>query len=190
MPVFPVENWSAAADFNHLIVEHIATECPDTIVECGSGLSTLMLAKSCEHIGKGHVFSLDCGDEFADSTRDAINYYNLGQYATVLHAPLVDYQLGDDLYQWYALDDLTVERIDMLVIDGPPAIKQKHARYPAIPLLFNRLLPGSHIFMDDAERTGEREIVELWKEAYSELDVKYLDTERGCAKLSICSGAD
>lgn len=45
--------WSAAPDFLELIVDHALAHKPDVIVECGSGVSTLMLARCCELYGRG-----------------------------------------------------------------------------------------------------------------------------------------
>jgi len=182
-----VEDWSAASDFIGLIVDHVITDHPDVMLECGSGLSTLMLAKACQQNDKGHIFSLESGDEYADNTREAIESYGLDQYVTVLHAPLRDYLIGDKNYQWYALDDFMVNNIDMFVIDGPSGFIQKNARYPALPLLVDQLSQGCKVFMDDAGREDELEIVELWKERISGVEAEYLETERGCAKLTICS---
>ena len=39
------------------------------------------------------------------------------------------------------------------------------------------------IFMDDAARDDEREIVELWLAEHPELEHRFVDTERGCSVL-------
>jgi len=180
-----VEDWSAASDFIELIVDHLMTGCPDVILECGSGLSTLMLARACQQIDQGRIISLESGSEYAINTREAIKSYGLDQYVTVIHAPLVDHQYDGGCYQWYALDDLPADYIDMLIIDGPPGVIQKYSRYPALPLLNKHLSPGCNIFMDDAGRADELEIVELWKETYSGIHAEYIEVERGCAKLTM-----
>ncbi|MES9855801.1 MAG: hypothetical protein ABW166_04240 [Sedimenticola sp.] len=40
----------------------------------------------------------------------------------------------------------------MLVIDGPSGFIQKHSRYPALPLLFDKLSNNGMVFLDDAAR--------------------------------------
>jgi len=48
--------WSAAPDFLKLIADHCLEARPATIVECSSGLTTLVLARCCEVNGRGRVF--------------------------------------------------------------------------------------------------------------------------------------
>lgn len=178
-------NWSAAPDFLELIVAHALAAKPATVVECGSGLTTLMLARCCALSGGGHVYSLEHGAEFAARTRAELARYGLEAQATVLDAPLRTCTVGGREFQWYALGGLPEVRIDMLVIDGPPGFIQRHSRYPALPLLRDRLAPGCVVYLDDAARPDEREIVALWQAAFPGLAHDYVATARGCSILSL-----
>ena len=73
----------------------------------------------------------------------------------------------------------------MLVIDGPPGFIQKHSRYPALPLLFSQLANNCVIFLDDAGREDEKEIIDLWNNEYQNIRHEYIETERGCSVLFI-----
>ena len=181
-------NWSAAPDFLKRIVEHAQTAKPTTIVECGSGVTTLMLARCCELNGGGRVFSLENGAEYAEKTRSEIARYGLDKYATVVYAPLTKQTVNGREYQWYALENLLARNIDMLVIDGPPGFIQRHSRYPALPLLYDRLAEDCVVFLDDAGRPDEREIVAMWQADFPGMAHEYLSTERGCSILHIRSG--
>ncbi|QYZ64706.1 MAG: class I SAM-dependent methyltransferase [Gammaproteobacteria bacterium (ex Lamellibrachia satsuma)] len=179
------EHWSAGADFLDLVVEHCLREKPSVVLECSSGLSTLLLARCCQLNGNGHVWSLENGEEYAQSTQAALNLYSLDNMATVLHAPLVDTKIGGREFQWYMLSDLSVPEIDMLVIDGPPGFIQKHSRYPALPLLMKRLNSHCTVYLDDAARADERELVAQWQADYPPVQHSFIETERGCSLLSI-----
>jgi len=181
-------DWSAAPDFLELISEHVLRTRPEAIVECSSGLSTLVLAKSCRLAGQGHVFSLENGPDYALKSRDELARHGLQAYATVLDAPLIEQVIDGTTYHWYSLDNLPDHPIDMLAIDGPPGFLQKHARYPALPRLFDRLADVSSIFMDDAARPDERAIVEMWLARYPNLRHEYIDNARGCAVLQKGAG--
>ncbi|MEW8429253.1 MAG: class I SAM-dependent methyltransferase, partial [gamma proteobacterium symbiont of Ctena orbiculata] len=61
-------NWSAGADFIQLIVDACLNNRPKQILECSSGLTTLMLARCCQINGDGHVVSLEDGLQYADDT--------------------------------------------------------------------------------------------------------------------------
>jgi len=183
------KDWSASPDFLQLIVEHCLEAKPMTVLECSSGLTTLMLAKCCRINNQGRVYSLENGLEFAEKTRGHIERYELGEYASVIHAPLKRQTIKGVDYQWYALDNIPDKSIDMLVIDGPPGFIQKHSRYPALPLLFDKLADGCVVFMDDAAREDEREIAALWQSAYPEIEHRYVKTERGCSVFVIRKGS-
>lgn len=181
-------NWTAAADFLTVIVDHALAARPETIVECGSGLSTLMLARCCALNGAGHVYSLESGAAFTAGTRAELARYGLDRLATVIDAPLVTRTVRGRGHQWYDLKDLPERRIDMLVVDGPPGFLQPLARYPALPLLRDRLAAGCVILLDDAARPDEAKIVALWRAEFPDLEHEYLATERGCSILRACSG--
>jgi predicted O-methyltransferase YrrM len=178
-------NWSAAADFLQLIVDYCLQTKPALILECSSGLTTLMLARCCQINGQGRVVSLEDGAEFAANIRRYLDQYGLGQYAMVIHAPLQRVTLDDLEYAWYATDAIPDGIIEMLVIDGPSSFIQKKSRYPALPLLHSKLAQGCRVFLDDAARPDEQDTVALWHEKYPDLALEFIETERGCATLTM-----
>lgn len=177
------EKWSAAADFLTVISQYCLQYQPKNIVECSSGTSSLVLSRCCQLNNQGHVYSLENGIEFAEKSRQQLEDFALLPYCDVLHAPLENVQLEGVAYQWYSLAKLPEIEIDMLVIDGPPGFIQKHSRYPALPLLHDYLAEHCIIFLDDAGRDDEKEIVQRWLEFNPELSFEYIDNERGCSIL-------
>lgn len=183
IPLTP--DWSAAADFVQLIADHCLQTGPKLVMECSSGLTSVVLARCCQINGRGRVVSLENGEPYAEATRASIARYGLTDCAEVIHAPLTPVTLEGVSFDWYATDSLPDQSIDMLVIDGPPGFIQKHSRYPALPLLYSRLADGCTIFLDDAARPDEQAIVARWQEAFPGLELEYHDNERGCAVLMI-----
>ena len=177
------ENWSAAPDFLTAISDYCLLNKPGTIVECSSGVSSLVLSKCCQINQWGHVYSLENGEEFVAQTQQQLDSYFLSEYCDVFHAPLQNVQLNDQSYQWYNLNRLPDFEIDLLVIDGPPGFIQKHSRYPALPLLHEFLAKHCVIFLDDAAREDEQELVRSWLEVYPEFQAEYIENERGCSIL-------
>jgi len=179
------KDWSAAADFVQIIVDYCLKEKPSTIFECSSGLTTLTLARCCQMNNHGHVYSLENGEEYAIKSREHINLYNLEKFSSIIHAPLEEKTINDIAYSWYSTKNIPDESIDMLVIDGPPGFLQKNSRYPALPLLFEKLSKHCTVFLDDAARDDEKEIIELWKNEHSNIKHEFIETERGCSILTI-----
>ncbi len=177
------KDWSAAADFLELIVDHVLDKKPQNIVECSSGTSTLMLAQSCAQNKQGKVLSLENGASYAEVTRDFIQRNDLELYACVIDAPLVDSVIAEQTFQWYQLPTMPAS-IDMLVIDGPPGFIQKNSRLPALPQLMPYLSSDCVVFLDDAARADEHELVAWWLQQYPDFSHQYLDFERGCSVLT------
>ena len=176
-------DWSASPDFLKRIAEHCLQYKPETIVECSSGLSSLVLARCCQINKKGKVFSLENGEEFARASRGHINRYQLDEYAQIIHAPLINHSINGRDFQWYDISQLPDASINMLVIDGPPGFIQTHSRYPALPLLQQKMANDCVIFMDDAARDDEKEIVDKWLAEYPGWRHEYVSLLRGCSVL-------
>ncbi len=174
------EHWSAAPDFLELVSDYCLQEKPQVIVECSSGTSSLILSQCCKLNQRGRVYSLENGEEYAVKTTAQLADFSLTEYCDVIHAPLQDTPVVDEVFQWYTLNALPQIKIDMLVIDGPPGFLQKHSRYPALPILAERLAEHCTIFLDDAARDDEQALVKRWLALYPEFDSDYLDYERGC----------
>lgn len=178
-------HWSASPDFLKIIVEHCLASKPATILECSSGLTTVMLARCCHINNAGTVFSLEHDSQYVAQTQDNIKRHELENYTTIINAPLESYKLNSTEYQWYSLANIPDKKINMLVIDGPPGYIQKHSRYPALSLLFNKLADDCIIFLDDAARDDEKELIEIWKKEHPSIKHHYINTERGCSVLQL-----
>ncbi len=177
--------WAASPDFLSRLIAQVQQRMPNTVVECSSGLSTVVLAASMRNVGRGHAWSMEHDMTYAEQTRHLLELYGLTEWATVLHAPLTPYDLGDWRGPWYDVSTLPKRlAIDMVVIDGPPHDTSSLARYPALPLLSGALNPTAVILLDDANRDDERACIERWGSRYSQLKrLEVADCEKGVALL-------
>lgn len=178
-------DWSAAPDFLKLIADYCLQAKPESIIECSSGLTTLVLARCCQLNDVGHVYSLENGEDYSQVTKGQLIQFGLEDYADVIEAPLQNTVVNEQSFDWYQIDDVSVSSIEMLVIDGPSGFIQKRSRYPALPMLFDRLSDGCEIFLDDAGRQDEKEIVEYWLDEFKGLDHTFIENERGCSVLKL-----
>ncbi|HEU0221785.1 MAG TPA: class I SAM-dependent methyltransferase [Paracoccaceae bacterium] len=183
-------NWAASPDFLVELVEQVQARRPKVIVECGSGVSTLVLARALELNGEGAVWSLDETAEFGALTRRRLEALGLGAHAHVIVAE--PRPLGEDLAdQWYDLAALEAlpETIDLLVVDGPQQSLGRHGRRPAIDHLFPRLGPGGAAIFDDANREIERGFPHYVAENFPGWEARKLPCEKG-AWLFTFGGAE
>lgn len=156
--------WAASPDFLRLLTKFVLESHPSSVVECSSGLSTLILAACIKTQGHGHVYSLEHDPEFAEKTRNLIQLHGLEAWATVIDAPLKELSLPNWKGLWYDMAGLPADvAIDMLVIDGPPHTTAPMARYPALPAMVNRMKPGAIVLLDDADRADEKKAGVLWQ---------------------------
>ncbi|MDH5573585.1 MAG: class I SAM-dependent methyltransferase [Gammaproteobacteria bacterium] len=178
-------DWSAAADFLKIIIDECLLSKPSSIMECSSGLTTLILARCCQINNKGHVYSLEHESEYQLKTIKQLDEFGLAEFATVIYAPLDTITVNSENYLWYDTGLIPDIMTDMVVIDGPPGHIQKNSRYPALPILAEKIVENSKIFLDDAARDDEKSIIELWKKDYPGITHEYQDTERGCSIITM-----
>ncbi|WP_343731638.1 class I SAM-dependent methyltransferase [Duganella sp.] len=180
----PTRGWAASPDFLLELARHARSAKPQTVLECSSGTSTLVLARCMQLNGAGKVFSLEHDHYYAEQTRQQLQRHGLQDWAQVLDAPLQSQALAGESWSWYELGALPSGlAIDLLVIDGPPQTTRALARYPAGPLLFPQLTAGAHVFMDDAGRSDEQAIVARWRQEFPMLTHATRVCEKGCAVL-------
>ncbi len=177
----PTRGWAGSPDFLREVAGHLFAARPTVVVECSSGASTVVAARCLQILGGGHVYSLEHAPEYASATRRLLASHGLSAWATVIDAPLVATTTDAGSQPWYDLANLPAGPIDVLVIDGPPADTAPLARYPAGPLLFPRLREGGAVFLDDADRPDEQEIVARWQRSFPGLDLRRRPSEKGLA---------
>jgi hypothetical protein len=93
-------------------------------------------------------------------------------------------RLSNELFPWYSLATLPDLEIDLLVVDGPPGALRPLARYPAGPRLLPRLASGALVFVDDAIRVDETEMVRRWMSEFPGLRQEIHEAEKGLLILS------
>jgi hypothetical protein len=133
------------------------------IVECGSGMSTVVLARLLRERGEGALVALEHDNHWAALVEEQLRREDLEGVARVHYAPLG----GDPT--WYDLhgSDRLPDEVDLLVVDGPPAFDPGHGtrRAPALPWFIDRLVPGATVILDDIDRDGEREVLSRWEQS-------------------------
>jgi hypothetical protein len=126
------------------------------VLECGSGLSTLVLGVAGQRTGS-RVFSLEHDRQWAGRVRRSLQRYRLGN-CTIHRAELRSF--GD--YSWYsAPKERLPGEFALVVCDGPPG-DTPGGRYGLLPQMRERLKAGCLILVDDFRRHQEQVIVSRW----------------------------
>jgi hypothetical protein len=151
------DKWTPDVPFLSRICEAVLSSGGD-ILECGSGLSTLLLALFTEKNG-GKVYSLEHHPEWRDQVTALLDEFGLDchLYCSLLRS------YGD--YVWYELPACLPRDFSLVVCDGPPKFTPG-GRYGLMPVCGDRI-GNATILLHDAHRPQEREAVRQWGQKFN-----------------------
>jgi Methyltransferase domain len=176
---------AAAADYLTAVARSVRTVRPRHVLECGSGLTTLLLGALAPPSGY-RVLSLEDDEVWMARVRQEVTRLGL-ESVQVVHTPLTPEADG---YSWYSTDavrDRLPARFDLVVCDGPLGTTTG-GRFGLLPVLHERL-DGAFILLDDASRPGEQDVLDRWKAEF-DAEVTFRPTyERGLAVVRVPAAA-
>lgn len=176
-PIPPTRGWASSPDVLLTLVHSARSSGVRTIVDLGSGVSTLVLAKCAP---QARVISIDNSPEYAAKTQLLLDSHAITN-VDLRVAPLTPHSSGNSWYETSVFADIT--EIDLLFIDGPPATEDGQARHPAFTELIKKLSAKAIVVLDDAGRDGEKELAEKFAAAIPTHMVEFLTHEKGTAVI-------
>jgi hypothetical protein len=175
------EGFSAENAFLTAVVRH-ASRSTGPILECGSGLSTVLMAVATRS-RQTPMVSLENDRMWAERVRRELAQQG-ARASAVEFAPLRDYGNG---YLWYDADLSRMPgRFSLVVCDGPPG-DTLGGRYGLVPVMREHFAPGCVILLDDAQRDAERTIAERWARELGASLALEGDDDRAFAVLALPS---
>jgi hypothetical protein len=149
------EGWSAKDEYlAACLQEALANDAP--ILECGSGLSTLLIGAARRGTKTPH-WVLEHNSEWGVRVQKALDKYG-ARHVTVHVSPLRSW----DGFDWYDPPmDCIPWGFGLVICDGPPWYTLG-GRVGLLPVMRNRLAPDAVILLDDAARGGERQVAKRW----------------------------
>ncbi|MDE3719987.1 class I SAM-dependent methyltransferase [Nocardiopsis sp. N85] len=185
----PLRGWAASPDVLRVLVRHIERLRPETVVECGSGASSVWLGYALRRTGGGRLIALEHDARYAELSRALVASHGLDDIVEVRHAPFAEIETdtvvvggeerrtADRWYDLAALADLT--DVGLVFVDGPPQATGLHARYPALPRLLSHCTEDVVFVLDDADREEERAVGDRWLAEHPELHRTEESAEKG-----------
>jgi hypothetical protein len=150
------EGWSALSEYLAACIRH-ALISRGPILECGAGLSTVLVGIIATRCGRTH-WVLEHAEEWATKVQRCVNRYKLDSVVLSLK-PLRDY----GAFCWYDPPLASMpESFSLVICDGPPG-STRGGRYGLVPVMRERLGPGCVVLVDDASRKEERAITRRWE---------------------------
>lgn len=151
-------NTTFSADFVYLkLLLERAVESQEPVLECGSGVSSLLLAVIAGRQGVD-VHSLENDAGWARRVRAVLRRYGLPGH--VHDTPIRSY--GE--FDWYDVPATLPDRFGLVACDGPHH-RTKGGRYGLLPVM-RQSLAGARILLDDAQRPGEQSVLERWRQEF------------------------
>jgi len=163
----PFGSWAMEPQSLVNLLSSIQLQKCHTIVECGSGLSTLLIAALLEQQAQGHLFSIEEDNEWYHLMVKLIRQRGLEHRVTLIHAPLTKYNGLSEAIEWYSTSEIArslggIAHIDLLLVDGPKS-KTPLSRYPALPFFQPWIDQSTMLVLDDARRAHEQIVLERWQ---------------------------
>ena len=171
--------WAADTEYLRSMIS-IVSSARGTVVECGSGLTTLILTLIVKDKNR-EVYVLEHDRVWYQQVRDYVYRRSVGN-VHIHWTPLRDY----GTFHWYDLTGIQLpENIDVVICDGPPG-STYGGRYGALPILSSKLNSSYSVLLDDAGRAEEKAIISQWCREFG-LSVEVSDSEKPFALLSLGS---
>ena len=148
--------WSALPEYLAACIDQsLSTRGP--IMECGSGLSTILVGAVAKRRGCSH-WALEHSPEWATKVQRYLDRFEIDS-VVLCSTPLKDY--GE--YCWYdaPLKSMPSD-FSLVVCDGPPG-STKGGRYGLVPVMRERLKSCCVILLDDAHREHELAVARRWE---------------------------
>lgn len=177
----PSRSWAASPDLIVEIINQIRDRKPQLIVEVGSGLSTLWIARVLQQLGTGRLISIDHDAFFAAKTSQHLATNGLEHLVDLRVGELEEQTWPDGTQNWYPHALMNgIEKIDLLIVDGPPRNDSETYRWPAMWELESRMNDSAAIILDDAIRLEEANLAVAWSDRGNyNLEIKNLEKRAG-----------
>jgi hypothetical protein len=158
-------SFSARYDYLCAVCDY-ARRANVAILECGTGLTTALMAA----VAEVPIYCLEHSPEWAEFIDRRLRQLDLSAF--VIRSKLHDYGAFD----WYEIPISLPNEFDLVVCDGPPGTT-RGGRYGLVPLLGERIHLAA-VLLDDSQRLQESEIIARWE---SEFKFKLLHHASGYA---------
>jgi hypothetical protein len=155
------EGWSGRTAYLEEVAKWAAIT-PGPILECGSGLTTILLGLYAARRGVP-VWTLEHDLYWHERMTSALFHYHISG-VNLCFVPLREYES----FSWYSppLQQMP-EHFSLVVCDGPPERTTAGKRYGLLPILGDRLASEAVILLDDADTGSANNTLARWNEERS-----------------------
>lgn len=169
----PITDWAAGPEYYVHICNDIIINKKKSIVEMGSGISTIIIARLIKRNNlQARIVSIDHDAEWQNIVAQCLEADGVRDFVDFVCSPL---EQKDDS-SWYNTDCISLSEnfiADTVIVDGPIG-NVPMARYGAVPFMRKYLSSDCFtIYLHDTDREDEQKIVHLWGEILPNAKIEY-----------------
>lgn len=180
------EQWTILPDTAKFLFDLLTELRPSYVLEFGSGISTLVMAKALESSG-GYVYSLEHEERWLEHAQEKCRNAKITNCQIIL-APIVEAKFpGVAPYRIYDFQKVPLQKFGLVFIDGPPGFLPEHpGRRGTFYACWPYLAPHATVILDDADREGEQLAIKEWLKIFRDaVSVKFLPLKRPIARIDL-----
>lgn len=174
------------------ILNEIIINKRKSVIEFGSGISTILIARLIKENELPVSFvSVEHNIEWIEVLNKQLKKENLTDFVKIEHINLVDQNTEIGKVLSYdskrVLNIIAGNKYDLIIVDGPPANKReiRYSRYPVFFNFRNNLFNDYCLIIDDANRKGEKEIINRYRNTYTKLEFSLVGKTLGVFRSSL-----
>jgi predicted O-methyltransferase YrrM len=181
----PMRGWAMSPDAMAWILADLQERKSPTVVEFGSGQSTVIIASMIRNLGSGGLISVEHDPHHAAIIQRQLAACGLDglvdlRLLELKEFPPVD---GHSVGRSYPTIQLPDAQIDVALIDGPPIANGRFTRYPPLQWALDHLADQGSVYLDDSARRPERDLLAYLRKTEPELRITELPSEKGLSLI-------
>jgi predicted O-methyltransferase YrrM len=156
------------------------------VVEFGSGASTIAIAALLQTMGEGELVTIEHDLDYLQLIESDLFEHGLNSFVDLRHLPMTRFSAEPPLTPYYSYDLCQLDaQFDVALVDGPITAKfGAAARLAPLEWCVGRLNSKGSVYLDDAARTEERQVVTSLLALHPDIKAENLDTEKGFVRLT------
>lgn len=155
----------------------IARQCNKPILECGSGLTTVLVGEIAKQ-RKIPVYSLENNENWYLRVKKMLDKNEL-IYSKLLFRPTTAYEN----FEWYETKETHFPKFELVICDGPHH-SNLGGRIGLFPLMKDHFSKGTKILVDDTIRDADRKMIQEWEKLHR-MKIVFKGVENPFASLEL-----
>lgn len=143
-------------------------------------------------MGEGKLITIEHDLGYLKLVDSDLFTHDLKSFVDLRHLPVVSFSAAPPFAACHSYDLCRLDaQFDVALVDGPITERFGAAtRLAPLEWCVSRLNPGASVYLDDAERAEERQVVAALRTRHPEIEVEFLDAEKGLVRIKGAHSAE